>query len=53
MDFKAAIAQSVAAATDLEAQDVAQMLETPPSTALPNSWSALLGSAVWNRSKDT
>lgn len=31
MDFKAAIAQSVAAATDLEAQDVAQMLETPPS----------------------
>ncbi len=31
MDFKAAIAQSVAAATGLEAQDVAQMLETPPS----------------------
>lgn len=31
MDFKAAIAQSVAAATGLEPQDVAQMLETPPS----------------------
>ena len=31
MDFKAAIAQSVAAAASLEAADVAQMLETPPS----------------------
>ena len=31
MDFKAAIAQSVAAAASLEAADVPQMLETPPS----------------------
>ena len=31
MDFKASIAQLVANAVGLEAADVAQMLETPPS----------------------